>query len=816
MSTSLFVGIAGAFLNPVDPIQGFEIGMAVGSLFEPQKSQTESLRDNKVSGSAYGTPMRYMYGHNQTQADIIWGVPLYQSSTAGGDKKLPGQPVYSTSVMLLVCASNPFLTTTSLGRIWADDLIIYSPNATATNYITPRVYDGDPSQTADPLIVSTDGFATAYRYRYTIMLESLSLLNFFNRVPNFRVELLGEPVSVADIITDLYCNQDGRLTTSDIDVTQVTGIMVRGFMMTGKSALKDTVDELLESYQIDQVEVDGVIRFVPRGGISSGLVPLADLGAGNWGGDSDNTRVKIERKAQDELPSSLSLRFLDVVQNYQANSVRETYPLTPTVNDVQINSPLVLTTAEAWVMVRQRLYMAWGGISSLEWVLPWKYLADAPADIRTLPMQDGSTARVRITGTPYATIENWIKFSGISDDPSALIQFAPIAQAGIVNTPQLQVPQHLPWDAWSGQEINDADTTAPGFYAVVGGLVNGQGASVYYSTDGFSSAPIFAGTMSANGTFGATTSTLPDPPGGWSPDTWDHVSTVDVLLSAGSLVSTAEASAPPNNGALVGQEYLYFANQTLNASMAYTLDDFLRGQRNSVVTGHTTGDRFVLNNGSVARFAVPLGLVGTTIDVSVVPDGVAIADITPVSVTISAPSPIPLGAPTAPDSVGIGDPQYSGVTETIVFSPIFAAPPVAPQGYNWQSATSADNITWSSWSATSNLPGSFTSPGFTSGYVKARVQGATPDGRVSAWVESSAVQYKDSVAGLTPYYENFPGPASTATLAHTPVVIDRVTRNGQENFAGSGTLQYSIAGAVITPVTPLADVYDILGVAYYA
>lgn len=62
--------------------------------------------------------------------------------------------------------------------------------------------------------------------------------------------------------------------------------------------------------------------------------------------------------------------------------------------------------------------------------------------------------------------------------------------------------------------------------------------------------------------------------------------------------------------------------------------------------------------------------------------------------------------------------------------------------------------------------------------------------------------------------ERFVGPASTVTLAATPLRIESVHRNGQLSPARSGSLGYTLATATITPGTALIDSSDELVVTY--
>ena len=52
-----------------------------------------------------------------------------------------------------------------------------------------RVYLGDATQSADPLIAATEALAPAYRGLAYVVLERFAITPFGNRLPNFSFEL---------------------------------------------------------------------------------------------------------------------------------------------------------------------------------------------------------------------------------------------------------------------------------------------------------------------------------------------------------------------------------------------------------------------------------------------------------------------------------------------------------------------------------------------------------------------------------------------------------------------------------------------------
>lgn len=176
-------------------ISGAAIGQAVGAtlgayidgkLFGGVASgQGPRLSDLQVMASSEGAPIPRLYGRVRIAGQVIWATNYLEqaSTTSSGGKGGGGASQtnysYSISFALGLCAG----PITRIGRIWADG------NLLNLSGVTWRLYKGDETQSADPLIETVEGDAPAYRGLAYIVFENLSVAEFGNRLPQLTVEV---------------------------------------------------------------------------------------------------------------------------------------------------------------------------------------------------------------------------------------------------------------------------------------------------------------------------------------------------------------------------------------------------------------------------------------------------------------------------------------------------------------------------------------------------------------------------------------------------------------------------------------------------
>ena len=176
-------------------ISGAAIGQAAGAtlgayidgkLFGGVASgQGPRLSDLQVMASSEGAPIPRLYGRARIAGQVIWATNYLEhalstsSGGKGGGSVSRTDYSYSISFALGLCAG----PITRIGRIWADG------NLLNLSGVTWRLYKGDDTQSADPLIETVEGESPAYRGLAYIVFENLNVADFGNRLPQLTVEV---------------------------------------------------------------------------------------------------------------------------------------------------------------------------------------------------------------------------------------------------------------------------------------------------------------------------------------------------------------------------------------------------------------------------------------------------------------------------------------------------------------------------------------------------------------------------------------------------------------------------------------------------
>jgi len=187
--------------GPIGARIGSFIGKTIGSAIDDRLAGKAKIRtrggrltDLAVQSSAYGRMIPIVYGTVRLGGNIIWSLPIREhattsSSSSGGAGKGGGGRVsqstttYSYSITLAVAICEGEID--EVQRIWAD------ARQLDLSQVTCRIYKGDETQAADPLIVSYEGAARtpAYRGMSYVVFEDMPIGDFGNRIPNFTFEV---------------------------------------------------------------------------------------------------------------------------------------------------------------------------------------------------------------------------------------------------------------------------------------------------------------------------------------------------------------------------------------------------------------------------------------------------------------------------------------------------------------------------------------------------------------------------------------------------------------------------------------------------
>ena len=187
-------GFGGSVLGLSGAVIGRAVGATIGRSLDQRimGAGSEAVEVGKVdrfrlSGVGYGTPIQEVWGRMRVAGEIIWASRFQeQRQQSGGGKGAPRTTTtsfsYSVSIAIALCRGEAL----RVGRIWADGVEI------SANSLDLRFYPGSEDQLPDPKIEAVEGVGLAPTYRGIayVVIESLPLARFGNRVPQFSFEVV--------------------------------------------------------------------------------------------------------------------------------------------------------------------------------------------------------------------------------------------------------------------------------------------------------------------------------------------------------------------------------------------------------------------------------------------------------------------------------------------------------------------------------------------------------------------------------------------------------------------------------------------------
>lgn len=123
---------------------------------------------------------------------------------------------------------------------------------------------------------------------------------------------------VRQIMADLL--QRSGIPVGQLDVDAVQGVL-GGVVLGEQASIRQALEQLQGFFQLDSVEQNGTLAFIPRGKASVLSITEAELL-----GRAEEV-LSIERLAEPELPEQLDVVYLDPASDYQASvqtSLRQT------------------------------------------------------------------------------------------------------------------------------------------------------------------------------------------------------------------------------------------------------------------------------------------------------------------------------------------------------------------------------------------------------------------------------------------------------------------------------------------------------------
>lgn len=138
----------------------------------------------------------------------------------------------------------------------------------------------------------------------------------------FRWFDTGSGAAILSSIVESECIKSSLLTTSDLDVTDLTD-QVRGYRVSSLGPIRGGIDPLRKAWPFDVVQHGYQIKFKARGGASVATITEAELDA-REAGASPGVQVTNIREMDTVLPDQLTTKYLDAAREYDINVAEQT------------------------------------------------------------------------------------------------------------------------------------------------------------------------------------------------------------------------------------------------------------------------------------------------------------------------------------------------------------------------------------------------------------------------------------------------------------------------------------------------------------
>lgn len=425
-------------------------------------------------------------------------------------------------------------------------------------------------------------------------------------------------VSPIDVIRDLAI--DVGLPSTSIDETRFTPFDLNGFLIENRTTARSLIEDLAKVYFFDLVESDGLVKVISRNQPTTVYTDQSVLGVITDGAEKGAQEWFKETKvAEIELPSRLSLSFIDPNEEYQTGTQAFARPTSPVPvlqsrESLDVNLPIALDNTTAKQMAQIALMAIWAERATHDIVLPWQFLKYDPADVFTITMDNGYQLNDRLTkmeiGADYSLACTLTSQFGAAYSSNAVggTRGSPLTTA---NLPQ-PVAQAVALDAPLLQDSDDPGYNTPTFYYSAAAYDAGWrvGAMQENASDG---SYTNLDNVTTDLVWGTTLGKLPDPPNGpfATDDRTKLVLAPDHDFSKFyEWESITDANWPSFKNALwIEGEIVYFKNVTPNADGTVTVDTLIRAGRGTEdkAYGHTAGAIFyVLDEDRLKVWDYPL------------------------------------------------------------------------------------------------------------------------------------------------------------------------------------------------------------------
>lgn len=400
-----------------------------------------------------------------------------------------------------------------------------------------------------------------------------------------------EPETLPSVVSAIC--RDALVPAARVDVSRLPRATVQGFATSPDYTASDAIKELAKTYFFDLQDVDGYVRFVPRGGDFIAVVGEDEFVEGEDEPEEDTTRDSIS------VPRLLHLQYYDIDGGQAPDkqfSERQVSPRSesPTV----LSTPIVLDAETAAKVISvQHKVMEEELRGELIFGLSDRLIAFAPADVLVVQYR-GRSQRCRVTKVEI--MDGWQRVTAVRDRQSAYTsQVQPIPPAPVTRPPET-IPGPTRFAFLDIPALTQAGDLL-GYHVATSGETAGWRGAIIERQDG--SAFALLATDGTGTVMGTLTGPLPSA-SEWYPDETNAI-TVQLARSDDELasVSTAEWLGRANAAALVRSdgtaEIVQFRSVAETSEGVWRLSGLQRGRLNSGASAHPAGTTFVLLDGSL-------------------------------------------------------------------------------------------------------------------------------------------------------------------------------------------------------------------------
>jgi hypothetical protein len=419
-----------------------------------------------------------------------------------------------------------------------------------------------------------------------------------------QIESLPESLDV--VVSDI-CLRAGY-DASEIDVTDLAGINVEGYRIARLGTAYDLLQPLTSSYFFDVIDDGNKLTFTRHGQGTPVGIYENELGCAAEG--DVNNKVTINKASREELPSCVSVTYMDREKFYENNTQLVYRRISSHKNLQDVQLALAFTANEAKRIADSILHVV--NVESEVYTihLPPHYINIRCGDIVTFTSEN-VTYVGRVVNTTYES--GFVTVKAVKYDSTVRTSTATGGSA-LPGTSVMQVSTSTALVMMDLPAINSV-TACTGLVFASGSYgANWPGGTLYKAATDDDPKQIDS---LVHSTFGMVV-TIPTQV---SHNVWDNKNILTVNMISGTLESITETQTCNNlNVAAWGKdgrwEIVAFQNAVLQADGSYQVSKMIRGLRFTTewMDTHDVNDYFVLLTGSIGWHQMENSEIGTAYD----------------------------------------------------------------------------------------------------------------------------------------------------------------------------------------------------------